>query len=272
LIEERTVSDNSLIEQTEGPIATLTLNRPEKANAIPPDWPLRMLAFFRTVAHNSAVRCVLIQANGKHFMAGGDVAHHQDYDLSVPARAAALVQDEIEEYNQLIYAITELRVPVIAAVQGAAIGASVGLVAAADLVLAAEDAFFVVPHVKHGGSNDGLVTYFLPRQIGFKKALEVTLLARRIPAAEAARMGMVNFVVPSERLRAEANTLAEELSRGPTEAYALIKSSIHASMNNSMHQQARLETTNYAKIIMTEDWAEGSRAFVERRAPRFAGR
>jgi enoyl-CoA hydratase/carnithine racemase len=74
---ERTVSDNSLIEQTEGPIATLTLNRPEKANAIPPEWPLRMLAFFRAVAHNPAVRCVLIQANGRHFMAGGDVAHHR---------------------------------------------------------------------------------------------------------------------------------------------------------------------------------------------------
>jgi 2-(1,2-epoxy-1,2-dihydrophenyl)acetyl-CoA isomerase len=85
-------------------------------------------------------------------------------------------------------------------------------------------------------------------------------------------MGLVNFVAPVERLREEAHALADELSRGPTEAYALIKSSIHASMNNSMHQQARLETTNYAKSIMTEDWAEGSRAFVERRAPRFIGR
>jgi 2-(1,2-epoxy-1,2-dihydrophenyl)acetyl-CoA isomerase len=266
------MTDSSLILETEGPIATLTLNRPEKANAIPPDWPLRMLAFFRQVALDPEVRCVLVRANGKHFTAGGDIAHHQDYDVSVPHRAAALAVDEIEEYNQLIYAVTELRVPVVAAVQGATVGASVGLVAAADLVVAAEDAFFMIPHARHGGSNDGLVTYFLPRQIGYKKTLEMTLLARRISATEAARIGLVNFVVPLEQLGDEAHALADELAHGPTSAYARIKSSVHASLNNSMHQQARLEALNYASVVMTEDWAEGSRAFVERREPRFVGR
>ncbi len=263
---------DDLIYEVGGSIASIIFNRPEKANAIPPDWPLRLLALVRKADRDPDVRCIFFSARGKHFMAGGDIDHHEEYDgFSDSDAGNARVRDEIGEFNQLIFALTETRAPIVVAAQGAVVGASVGLIAAADLVVASETAFFMVPHVRHGGSNDGLVTYFLPRQIGFKKAMEMTLLGRRYSACDAERMGLVNFVVPDARLREEGRALAEEIARGPTTAYGLIKSSIHASLKSSMHEQAHREAMNYSIIAKTRDWEEGSRAFVEKRTPQFTG-
>jgi 2-(1,2-epoxy-1,2-dihydrophenyl)acetyl-CoA isomerase len=265
-------ADGDLLYDVRESIATITFNRPHKANAIPPDWPLRILALVRKADRDERVRCIFFRANGKHFMAGGDIDHHEEYDgFTDSDQGNARIVDEIEEYNQLIFALTETRAPIVVAAQGAVVGASVGLIAAADLVVAADTAFFMVPHVRHAGSNDGLVTYFLPRQIGFKKTMEMTLLGRRYSAEEGARMGLINFVVPEAKLAEEGRALAEEIARGPTAAYGLIKSSVHASLHNSMHEQARLEARNYAIISRTRDWQEGSRAFVEKRNPEFKG-
>ena len=265
------MSESLLLEKS-APLATITFNRPEKANAMDIRWLAPITEFLREVEHDSTIRCVLIKGNGKHFMAGGDLEIVQAFINQSPERRAALAEQPIHEYNVLARVIRRLGKPVVASVQGGVAGAAVGLVAACDLAIAAEDAFFFVAHVLHGGSNDGLTTYFLPRQIGIRKTLELALLGERFSATQARDLGLVNFVVPRAELETETRKLVERLAAGPTRAYGLIKNLVDASLGNSLEAQGRLEAETYGKAAMTEDLVEGIGAFLGKRAPRFAGR
>ncbi len=262
----------TLILEKQGPVATITFNRPDKANAMDIRWLAPMTDFLREVEHDAAIRCVLIKGNGKHFMAGGDLEIVQAF-ISQPAeRRAALAEQPIHEYNVMARVMRRLGKPVVASVQGGVAGAAVGLVAACDFVVAAENSFFFVAHVLHGGSNDGLTTYFLPRQIGVRKTLELALLGERITAAQAHDRGIVNFVVPLEQLAAETQKLVDRLVSGPTRAYGLIKNLVDSSFGNSLEAQGRLEAETYGKAAMTDDLVEGIGAFLGKRTPRFQGR
>jgi len=265
------MSESLLLEKS-APLATITFNRPEKANAMDIRWLAPITEFLREVEHDPTIRCVLIKGNGKHFMAGGDLEIVQAFVSQSPERRAALAEQPIHEYNVLARVIRRLGKPVVASVQGGVAGAAVGLVAACDLAIAAEDAFFFVAHVLHGGSNDGLTTYFLPRQIGIRKTLELALLGERFSATQARDLGLVNFVVPRAELETETRKLVERLAAGPTRAYGLIKNLVDASLGNSLEAQGRLEAETYGKAAMTEDLVEGIGAFLGKRAPRFAGR
>jgi 2-(1,2-epoxy-1,2-dihydrophenyl)acetyl-CoA isomerase len=260
-----------LLEKT-GAVATVTFNQPEKANAFEIAWLPRMTGFFQELEHDPEVRVVLLRGNGKHFMAGGSLDFVDSFLGKPPAERALIAEEPIHRYNLMVRAMRRLGKPIVASVQGAAAGAAVGLVAACDLVIAADSAFFFVAHVLHGGSNDGLATYFLPRQIGVKKTLELALLGDRLPAAEARRLGLVNFLAPAAQLAEETQKLVERLASGPTRAYGLIKSLVESSMGNSLEEQGRLEAETYGKAAMTDDLVEGVRAFMEKRAPRFSGR
>jgi len=254
-----------------GAIATLTFNKPDKANAFDPAWLPSMIDFVSAVDADPAVRCLLVRGNGKHFMAGGDLGSI-DQTMQMPATQRALtVAAPIHVYNQFGRLLRKLSKPSVASVQGAVAGAAVGLAAACDLVIAADSAFFFVAHVLHGGSVDGLTSYFLPRQIGTRKAMELALLADRIPAAEAQRIGLVNFVVPAASLAAETDKLVQRLASGPTRAYALIRNEILGSLENSLEEQGRLEAEGYAAAALTDDWSEGLGAFFAKRKPQFRG-
>jgi len=261
-----------LIFQTAGPIATLTFNKPDKANALDPAWLPSIADFFADIDADPDVRCVLLRASGKHFMAGGDLGTVEEAMKQPPHRKAALVSAPIHQYNLVAHAMQRLGKPIVASVQGAVAGAAVGLVAACDLVVAADTTFFFVPHALHGGSVDGLTTYFLPRQIGVKKTLELALLGDRIVAAEAQRLGLVNFVVPAAQLEAETAKLLERLANGPTKAYALIRQQVLKSLDNSIEQQGCLEAESYGRAAMTADWSEGIRSFLDKRKAKFTGR
>jgi 2-(1,2-epoxy-1,2-dihydrophenyl)acetyl-CoA isomerase len=264
------VSD--LIFETAGPVASLTFNKPDKANALDPAWLPSIAEFFGDVDADPDVRCVLLRANGKHFMAGGDLGTVEEAMRQPPHRKAAMVSAPIHQYNLLAQTMQRLGKPIVASVQGAVAGAAVGLVAACDLVIAADSTFFFVPHVLHGGSVDGLTTYFLPRQIGVKKTLELALLGDRITASEAQRLGLVNFVVPAAELPAETAKLIERLANGPTQAYALIRQQVQKSLDNSIEQQGSLEAESYGRATLTHDWTEGIRSFLEKRKAKFTGR
>jgi 2-(1,2-epoxy-1,2-dihydrophenyl)acetyl-CoA isomerase len=261
-----------LLLEKSGAVATITFNRPEKANALDTRWLGPITDFLREVEHEPAIRCVLLRGNGRHFMAGGDLELVQAFVSESPERRAALAEPPIHEYNVMVRVMRRLGKPVVASVQGGVAGAAVGLVAACDLVVAAEDAFFFVAHVLHGGSNDGLTTYFLPRQIGIRKTLELALLGERITGRQAHELGLVNFVVPQEELEAETRRLVARLCAGPTRAYGLIKRLVDASFGNSLETQGRLEAETYGKAAMTEDLVEGISAFLGKRAPGFVGR
>jgi 2-(1,2-epoxy-1,2-dihydrophenyl)acetyl-CoA isomerase len=254
-----------------GPVAMLTLNKPDKANAFDPAWLPSMIDFVAAVDADPAVRCLLLRGNGKHFMAGGDLSSIDETLQKGPIERSLGVAAPIHVYNQFGRLLRRMNKPIVASVQGAVAGAAVGLVAACDLVIAADSAFFFVAHALHGGSCDGLTTYFLPRQIGTRKSMELALLAERISAAEAQRIGLINFVVPAAQLATETDRLVQRLATGPTRAYGLIRQEILASLDNSLEEQGRLEAESYAAASMSADWTEGLAAFFAKRKPGFTG-
>jgi 2-(1,2-epoxy-1,2-dihydrophenyl)acetyl-CoA isomerase len=139
-------------------------------------------------------------------------------------------------------------------------------------VVAADNAFFVLAHVSLGLCNDGMSTYFLPRQVGPRKALELALLGDRLTATDAKAAGLVNFVVPAAELDAAAQKLATRLANGPTIAYGAIKTLMNASTTNSMEQQGALEAAQYELAARSDDFVEGIQAALQKRAAAFAGR
>jgi 2-(1,2-epoxy-1,2-dihydrophenyl)acetyl-CoA isomerase len=263
---------HELLLEKQGAVATVTFNRPDKANALDIPWLIPITQFLRDVEHDPAIRCVLIRGNGKHFMAGGDLGIVKAFVSQPPEQRAALAEAPIHEYNVMVRVMRRMAKPIVASVQGGIAGAAVGLVAACDLVVAADSAFFFVAHINHGGSNDGLTTYFLPRLIGTRKTLELALLGERFSAAKAQEYGLVNFVAPAAELEAETNKLLARLCAGPTTAYGLIKNLVDSSLDNSLEAQGRLEAESYGKAAMTSDLVEGINAFLEKRAPMFSGR
>jgi 2-(1,2-epoxy-1,2-dihydrophenyl)acetyl-CoA isomerase len=161
--------------------------------------------------------------------------------------------------------------PVVAAVQGAAAGFGLSLVLAADLALAAEDAVFTSGYIHLGTSPDGGMTATLSRVVGLKRAAELMLLGDRFDAHRALELGLVNRVVPAGALAAEAAALAERLAAGPTHAYGRTKALLQATLGDAFDAQLRRETESFAACAATADFAEGVRAFLEKRRPVFAG-
>jgi 2-(1,2-epoxy-1,2-dihydrophenyl)acetyl-CoA isomerase len=267
-----TAEIDGLVLDATAPVATVRFNRPEKANYIDNAWirPLRL--FFEDVAQRRDIRCVLIESTGRHFMAGGDLAFLEEMiALGVDGRVGRNL-DIILQWNDVLEAILALPQPVIAKVQGGVVGAAVGLAAACDLVVAAETAFFSVAHVHHAEAVSGLITYFLPRQIGYKKAMHMALLGDRLTAREAERLGLVSLVVPDDDLAQQTQKLVARIVKGPPLAHALIKDSMLRSLDNTRQQQAALEFIAASKSSATQDWVEGCDAVVKRRAAIYGGK
>jgi 2-(1,2-epoxy-1,2-dihydrophenyl)acetyl-CoA isomerase len=253
-------------------VATLTFTRPEKANAFHPRIIPLMKAFFIELHHRPDVRVVVIRGEGKHFMAGGDLETIVDLDSASDAERTSYGEGPITEYNAMVRAMQRLDKPVLASVQGGVAGAGVGFIGACDLVIAADTAFFWAAHILHGGSNDGLLTYFLPRHVGLRKALELALLGDRIKAPEAKELGLINFVVPEAELQAATDKLVARLASGPTLGYGKIKKLMYASLQNSMFEQGVMEAESYGSVLHTADVKDGLRAFFEKRPPNFQGK
>lgn len=267
------LSDDSLLFDSSGPVATITFNRPDKANAMGPDWIGRMIAFLREVEHKPSVRCVLFRGEGKHFQAGADVSHlAKVLDEPELHKRLSWFRDTISEGNLLARTILTLPKPVVASVQGGAIGGAFTIIAACDLVIASEDAFFSVGQIINGYSMDGMPSYFLPRLIGHRKTAEWALLGSRVTAQEAKDLGFINFVAPLDKLAEETDLLVARLATGPTKAYAINKALLYRTWQHSFEEQADFEVDLYMGGAASEDWAEGTRAFLERRKPVFKGR
>jgi 2-(1,2-epoxy-1,2-dihydrophenyl)acetyl-CoA isomerase len=266
------IFDNHPIFAIEGPLATITFNRPDKANAMHPDQNKLMRDFLFEVERKPEIRCVLLRGNGKHFMAGGDLETIVDFDKLTDAERARDGEVPIWDYVHMARILQRLKKPVVASVQGGVAGAAVGLIGACDFVIAADTSFYWAAHILHGGSNDGLVSYFLPRQIGLRKALEMCLLGERVYAPEAKEIGLINYVVPEAQLQEETKKLVDRLCKGPTLGYGLIKKLIYASLGNSLEEQGALEAELYGgSALHTSDVKDGLKAFFERRPPNFTG-
>ena len=257
----------------DGGIATLTMNRPKVRNAL----SMEMRQLFDQTLHelefNEDIRCVVLTGAGDHFMAGGDVRQMHDYLNSHESdEIQGYFLHRIHDLHPIMFSMRRMRKPIVAKVRGAAAGAGVSLVSACDLVIAEEDAFFTLAYCHIGTTPDGSSSFHLPRAIGIKRALEMTLLGDRYSARQMSDMGLVNFVVPSEDLDRETDKLVQRLANGPTHVYGMAKKLMYRSLENEFESQLQLEGECFADCAGREDYREGVAAFVEKRKANFSGR
>jgi 2-(1,2-epoxy-1,2-dihydrophenyl)acetyl-CoA isomerase len=261
------VEYDTLIVERRGGVARLTLHRPDAANGINLRMGEELLHATTALADDATVRAVLLTGAGARFCGGGDVKGfatlgdglgHHIREITVPLHAAL---------SQLV----RLDAPVVCAVHGSAAGAGLGFVAAADLVLAAESTKFVMAYTGIGLTPDGGTSFFLPRLVGVKRALELALTNRVLSAAEAHEWGLVTQVVPDDELAATAEALAERLAAGPTLAFGGVKRLMHGSLEHTLDQHLALESEEMARAGRSADGVEGVAAFVEKRSPEFHG-
>ena len=255
----------------ENGICVITLNRPAALNALDRDLMLGLRDAVSGAEHDRAVRCVVIRG-GDHFMAGGDLKWFLGLieDRS-PAERTALFQDLVHQVHGIILGMRRMPKPVIASVSGAAAGFGLSLMLACDLAIAADNAYFTLAYCLIGTSPDGGSTFALPRSVGSKKAMEIALLGERFDAMTAERLGLINRVVAAASLEAETMKLAAQLAAGPTAVYGRTKALLNGSLANSLESQLQREAEAFAQSAAEPDFAEGLRAFTEKRKPVFKG-
>lgn len=247
-------------------IGTITLNRPKRLNAIDPTLARELAEVLAEAAADRMVRCVVLTGAGRGFCAGVDLA-------SVPTDVSQFQPGDTlrRGFHPIIRGLVGLEKPTIAAVNGSAAGAGASLALACDFRIASADASFLQAFVRIGLVPDSGATYFLPRLIGYARALELAILGEAVDAERALEIGLVNRVVPAEDLTKETEALARRLADGPTIAYALTrKAMIHGSnadLETALDYEADLQTL----AASTSDAAEGIAGFLEKRPPRFTG-
>lgn len=253
-------------------IAFITLNRPEARNALSMEIRTGLAEYTAKLQFDPAVRCVVLRGAGGHFMAGGDVKSFKQRQQLSHADRRRQVLEGLHLLHFAIYRIRRMPKPVLASVQGAAAGAGVSLMAACDLAIAADTAFFTWAYANIGLCPDGSGTFFMPRLLGMRRALEMAMLPERMEARQALEWGLVNRVVPEADLEAETLKLAQRLASGPTYAFGRAKALMNASFDNGLESQLELEGNAIGDCMCTDDHTEGVNAFIEKRSPSFQGR
>ncbi|MEZ5886193.1 MAG: enoyl-CoA hydratase-related protein [Paracoccaceae bacterium] len=257
------MSDSVIYDLRDG-VATLRLNRPDVMNALNRDLRLQLRAALTRA--EAEARVVVLTGAGKAFCSGQDLA-----DAGTPGEVdfEAVLR---EEYEPLLNAIYHCPLPTIAAVNGAAAGAGANLALAADVVIAAESAAFIQAFTRIGLLPDAGGTYWLPRQVGFARAMGAMLFADRIAARQAADWGMIWEAVPDEAFDAHWQARAARLAAGPGLAYRAVKEALRSSYANDLNAQLALEARLQGACGQSADFLEGVTAFLEKRAPHFEGR
>ena len=264
------MTDSVLLEIHDA-IATVTLNRPQSLNALNEELADGLAAAMARVETDDTVRCVVLRGAGDHFMAGGDLkAFHGRLQEGQEARRAHF-HALIGRVHPSIASMRAMPKPVLVSLRGAAAGFGLSLALAADLAVAAEDAYFTLAYCLIGTSPDGGSSHHLPRLVGLRKAMEIALLGDRFDAAAAERLGIVNWVVPPDALDAETARIAGRLAGGATAALGRTKRLLNESFDKTLAAQLDAEREAFAACAATEDFAEGVGAFVEKRKPVFKG-
>ena len=253
-----------VLKERQDGVLVLTLNRPEKLNAITGELLDALYAALKEGEEDREVRALLLTGEGRAFSAGQDLTEFGDRKPDYEAH--------LRRYNRVVEALSGLEKPLVVAVNGVAAGAGMSLALWGDLRLAAVGASFTTAFVRIGLVPDSGLSFLLPRLVGLAKAQELLLLSPRLSAEEALALGLVHRVVPAEKLMEEALSLAKELAQGPTRAYALTKKLLLETYRLSLTEALALEAVLQGQAGQTQDHEEGVRAFREKRPPRFQGR
>jgi 2-(1,2-epoxy-1,2-dihydrophenyl)acetyl-CoA isomerase len=258
--------EHILYEVKDG-VATVTLNRPDAYNAL-------NLALARDLFHatleadeDRAVRCILITGAGKAFCAGGDVKDFADN----PSRIGILIKELTTYLHGAVSRLARAQKPVVMAINGVAAGGGLSFALSGDLVVATESAKFTMAYSRIAASPDGSSSYFLPRLIGIRRALELHYTNRVLGAREAMEWGLVNRVHPDGEFASAVTALARELAQGPTLAFGRAKLLFHQSTQESLETQMELEAQAIAACGHTEDFRNGVMAFAKKQAVTFKG-
>ncbi len=252
-----------LFEVQDSGVAVITLNRPQQLNAVNEQLAHEWLDALERCAEEQAIRAVVITGAGRAFCAGQDLKN-----LSSGVPGGTILR---EWYNPLILRLRSLPKPVIAAVNGTAVGAGCNLALCCDLRFAAETARFGQVFVGIGALPDSGGFYFLPRLVGMGKAMELMLSGEIFDAREAERIGLVNHVYPADELLPRTLEYAAKLAAGPTAVYAMIKRGLDYSTSAPLAEMLEYEAAGQTDAVETDDFKEGVNAFIEKRQPRFVG-
>ena len=258
---------DSVLYSVAGSVATITLNRPQVMNALDAAMIHRLREVAEQVEREAEVRAVVLQGEGAAFCAGGNVETFRANLASVPA----MVREVAGDLHHAVLALRRSPKPVLASVHGAVAGAGMSLMTAADLAIAAEDTKFALAYSRIGTSPDGGATWFLPRLVGYQKALELMLLSEPVDAATMQALGVVNRVVPAAPLEQETQRVVDRLTTGPTRAYAETKRLVNEAFGSLLAAHLEDEARAFARCAGSRDFAEGVTAFVEKRPPVFKG-
>ena len=263
-----TAPQNALVAEIHDGVGVVTLNRPEALNAVTPQLARALADTLAELPEDGSVRALLVTGAGKAFCSGGDVR----------AMSAALDDDPrqfflelTESLHRVTLSLLNARVPTVAAVNGPAVGFGFGLALSCDLVLASERATFTMAHGQVGQIPDGGGWYLLPRVIGRKRALDMYLTRRELDAETAQEWGIVTETIPVSSFREVSLGFAREIAQGPTLAYMHAKRRLGEGWNQNLEAYLDEQRRVIVELGASRDFAEGVRAFLERRAPKFRG-
>lgn len=244
-------------------IAKITLNTPETRNALNFDMRVELLEIFNKIKEDNSAKVIIITGTGKTFCSGGDLR-------TMEGMTTVSTRLRIKRGGNLIKTMVKLEKPIIAAINGIAAGAGVHLALACDILISSDKAKFIESFVKIGLIPDMGGYYFLPLRVGVARAKELMFTGELIDAREAERIGLINRVVPHQKLEEEAFALATSLSKGPSQSYAMIKSALNLWPIN-LESILEIESAMQAVAFSSEDFNEGKKAFLEKRDPIFHG-
>jgi 2-(1,2-epoxy-1,2-dihydrophenyl)acetyl-CoA isomerase len=258
------VFEHIRLEQSPAAVATITIARPERLNALSGQTVDELRAAVEE-AGSSGARCLLLTGEGRGFSSGADLAGSG----GLPEDAGAALE---KHFNPLVEAIFALPIPVVAAVNGPCAGAGCSLALAADIVTAARSAYFLQAFVNIGLIPDAGATWLLPRLAGRARAMEMMMLGERVPAEKALEWGLISRVVDDEALESEAVVLATRLAQGPTVALGLIRRLAREAEQVSLSEALAAERVAQREAGDTRDFKGAVMAFLQKRQPRFEGR
>ncbi|MBL8287295.1 MAG: enoyl-CoA hydratase/isomerase family protein [Rubrivivax sp.] len=256
---------SSIDIERQGAVAVLTMNHPERRNALDLEMRRALLAALRELAEDDAVRALVLTGAGNAFCAGADVSRMGGRDL-------AGARERMKTLHAMVLALHGLDKPVVAAVRGAAVGIGFSLAMACDVAIASPSADFSQVFTRVGLAPDGGAIWFLARQLGMSRAKELVLSGRKLRAEEALALGLVARVVPEEQVLSDALALAAEYAAGPTLALAMAKQLFGAAVAPGLAAFLEQELLVGPQLAQTSDHAEGRAAFQDKRKPRFTGR
>lgn len=262
--------EEPILTHVENRVATLTFNRPDKLNALSRDLLNQSIDCLKRWSRDPEIGAIVLTGAGRAFCAGGDVSMMAKQDEAPPSLEQQI--DGLREAQELSWLLYNIPKVTIAAVNGHAMGAGLGVCLSCDLRVASESAKFGTAYAKVGFGGDFGTTWLLAQSVGAAKAKELFFLGDILDAAEAHRLGLVNRVVVADQLAAQVGEIATRIAHGPQVSYRYMKANVNLAMTTDFRTLLDREAETHLRCGQTEDHKEGVRAFLEKRQPNFTGK